>query len=111
MSMHYLQRRTVPGTVKEELSLSGNIPCVLLGRFGVDSRFRGEKYRANGGISQGPLLIREAIAQAKKSADSIGCRLMYVQAMNDDLVKWYAKQGFASMPKNPRNMALDLKKH
>ena len=93
--MHYLQRRTVPGTVKEELSLSGNIPCVLLGRFGVDSRFRGEKYRANGGISQGPLLIREAIAQA----------------MNDDLVKWYAKQGFASMPKNPRNMALDLKKH
>lgn len=36
---------------------------------------------------------------------------MYVQAMNDDLVKWYAKQGFASMPKNPRNMALDLKKH
>ena len=109
--MHYLQRRTVPGTVKEELSLSGNIPCVLLGRFGVDSRFRGEKYRDNGGISQGPLLIREAIAQAKKSADSIGCRLMYVQAMNDDLVKWYAKQGFASMPKNPRNMALDLKKH
>ena len=110
LSMHYMQNRAVPESVKAGISLSGNIPCVLLGRFGVDSRFRSREYRAGGGVAQGPLLIREAIAQAKILAGGVGCRLMYVQALNDGLIDWYARQGFVSMPK-PRNMLLDLKKH
>ena len=111
LSMHYLQNRAVPEPVKAGVSLSGNIPCVLLGRFGVDSRFHGREYRANGNDAQGPLLIRKAIAQAKSIAGTVGCRLMYVQALNDGLIDWYARQGFVSMPKNRRNMLLDLKRH
>ncbi|KAB5607571.1 GNAT family N-acetyltransferase [Bifidobacterium jacchi] len=101
LSMHYLQNRTIPEPVKTGVALPGNIPCVLLGRFGIDSHFHGKH--------QGTLLIREAIMTAKSIADTVGCRLMYVQAMNDRLIAWYEGQGFASMPKHPRNMVLDLK--
>lgn len=110
LSMHYLQKRTVPDDVKNGIGISGNIPCVLLGRFGIDMRFRGREYREAGGVPQGPMLIREAIARASVIADSVGCRLMYVQAMNDGLVGWYEKQGFTSLPKSHRNMVLDLSK-
>lgn len=111
LSMHHLQKRVIPSGVSDTLEIGGDIPCVLLGRFGVSLHCRGEEYRRAGGVPQGPLLIREAIRKAKRLADSVGCRLMYVQALNDDLIGWYNRQGFISMPKNPRNMVLDLKKY
>jgi hypothetical protein len=97
--------------VKDGIDLQqGNIPCILLGQFGVDSRFRGANREKRGCAPQGPLLIQEAISIAQNLADSVGCRAMYVQALNNDLVQWYVRQGFTSFPNKPRNLILDLKR-
>lgn len=111
LSMHKLQKRIVPGSVRDDLTISGNIPCVLLGRLGIDQHFRGKTFRQSGGKSQGSLLVKQAIKQAQGLAEIVGCRLMFVQALNDELIDFYSRQGFVSLPSNPRNMVLDLRKH
>jgi hypothetical protein len=111
LNMYYLQKRILPDPVKDGIALQqGNIPCILLGQFGVDSRFRGANREKRGCAPQGPLLIQEAISIAQNLADSVNCRAMYVQALNDDLVQWYVRQGFTSFPNKPRNLILDLKR-
>lgn len=108
LNMYYLQKRSTPDAIKAGITQGGNIPTVLLGRFGVSTLFRGEGFRSRGGVRQGPLLIREAILKAQSLAGDVGCRLMYVQALDDGLIGWYRNQGFTSMPNHPRNLVLDL---
>lgn len=103
LSMYHLQSRAVKGAV----DASGNIPAVLLGKFGVDKRFRGPNRESRGCGHQGTLLMREIIGKARLISKDIACRLLYVEALNDRLVPWYEKRGFTSL-QNPRKMVLDL---
>lgn len=101
LSSYYLQHRVIPQQTKDDTNLSGNIPCVLLGRLAVNKEYQGK--------SQGSLLVKEAIQRARKNSIDVGCRFLYTQALNDDLIDWYRKLGFISLPRNPRNMLFDLK--
>lgn len=74
---------------------------MLLGRLAVNKEYQGQ--------AQGSLLVKEAIQRAREHSVNIGCRFLYTQALNDDLIEWYKKLGFVSLPKNPRNMLFDLK--
>lgn len=103
LSSHYLQHRVIPQQTKDDTNLSGNIPCVLLGRLAVNKEYQGQ--------SQGSLLVKEAIQKAREYSVNVGCRFLYTQALNDNLIDWYKKLGFISFPKNPRNMIFDLKSH
>lgn len=110
LSMYSLQKRALPGDTKQRVEpLPGNITAVLLGRFGVDSRYRGREWREAGNAPQGPLLIAEAISTARVLARAVGCRLMYVNALNDDLAEWYRGQGFLSLPSKPNSLVFDLR--
>lgn len=101
LSSYYLQHRVIPQQTKNDTNLSGNIPCVLLGRLAVNKEYQGQ--------AQGNLLVKEAIQRAREHSVNVGCRFLYMQALNDDLIEWYKKLGFVSLPKNPRNMLFDLK--
>lgn len=112
LSMYYLQRRVLPSEARGGMPdrMVSNVPTVLLGKMGVDARFKGSAWREAGNDPQGPLLLKEAVKIAKRTAHDVGCRLMYVQALNDDLIEWYRAQGFTSMPTKPKNLVLDLRK-
>lgn len=101
LSSYYLQHRVIPQQTKNDTNLSGNIPCVLFGRLAVNKEYQGQ--------AQVSLLVKEAIQRAREHSVNIGCRFLYTQALNDDLIEWYKKLGFVSLPKNPRNMLFDLK--
>lgn len=105
LSMYYLQSRAV----KESVAASGNIPTILLGKFGVDRSFRGSNREARGCGHQGALLMREIINKARQISEQIACRLLYVEALNDALIPWYGQHGFISLS-NPRKMILDLRR-
>lgn len=110
LSMYMLQKRSLPGDTRERVELiPGNIPAVLLGKFGVDSRYRGREWRDAGNVPQGPLLIAEAVSKARELAKAVGCRLMYVNALNDGLAAWYRRKGFLSLPSKPNSLVLDLR--
>lgn len=106
LSMHALQVQVVKGVV--DVSGNAKVPTILLGKFGVDERFRGRNRTALGCGRQGPLLMREIIDRARQMSALVACRLLYVEALNDGLIAWYERQGFHSM-KNPRKMILDLR--
>lgn len=53
--------------------------------------------------------IAEAVSKARELAKAVGCRLMYVNALNDGLAAWYRRQGFLSLPSKPNSLVLDLR--
>ncbi|AKV55540.1 GCN5-related N-acetyltransferase [Bifidobacterium actinocoloniiforme DSM 22766] len=109
LNMYYLQFRALPEDVKPGMGITGNIPCVLLGRLGVNQKFRHGGRKSLGCDRQGPLLLKEAIMKARSLAENVGCRAMYVQALNEDLVPWYRDHGFHSLPGNSKKLVRDLR--
>lgn len=92
----------------------GKIPCIMLGNFGVDRRFRGI---ADDGLSQGVLLIREAIRKAKAASETVGARFMLVQTQPQALLEWYQSIGFVLSSKDRgkpddalKNLVFDLQR-
>lgn len=61
------------------------VPCVLLGKIGVDYRYQGK--------GLGSFLIHLAIKITKDISEKIGCRLLIVDAFYDQIF-WYKKRGF-----------------
>lgn len=85
----------------------GKLPCIMLGNFGVDRRFRGIN---DDGLSQGVLLVREAIRTAKIVSETVGARFVLVQTKPPALVEWYRRIGFVLSSKDT-NRAVDALKN
>ena len=66
------------------------VPMVLLGRLGVDVRWRGRGF--------GKELVRQALSRALSSAQQIGCRGLFLHAIDDDARAFYEHLGFEASP-------------
>lgn len=100
LSMYSLQKRVTPPI--DSAPSTSNIPCILLGKFGIHHEFQKQQ--------QGALLIKIAKQYAHTISQQVGCRLMYVQTLRPELIPWYRKQGFTSLPKTEKNLVYDLHK-
>ncbi len=66
------------------------IPAILLGRLGVDREFQGQ------GVGSG--LLRDAFFRAQQVSESVGARLLLLDALDDAAKAFYVKMGFKQSP-------------
>jgi hypothetical protein len=72
------------------------LPAVLLGRMGVSEQHKDRR--------MGTSLVKDAIVRTIVSSLHVGIRLMVVDAMNDGLVEWYQRFGFAPTEADPHGL-------
>lgn len=75
-----------------------SIPVVLLGRLAIDEEYQG--------MGLGYSLLQHATARALEAAEVIGIRALLVHAVNDDVVAFYEKFGFAQFPNQKHTLYL-----
>lgn len=76
------------------------IPALLLGMLGVDTKFQG--------LGLGAALLRDAILNAFKVAELAGAKILVVDPINESSRTFYEHYGFAALPGTKR-MFLRLK--
>ena len=91
---------TASATGKFRRNMPDPIPVVVLGRLAVDTVIKGS------GV--GRALIRDAALRVLQAADAIGVRGLTVQALSDDVRKFYEKVGFESSPVDPNLLMITL---
>jgi predicted N-acetyltransferase YhbS len=76
------------------------IPAVLLGRLAVD-----EEHKGNG---LGAGLLRHAMELTVAAGETIGVRLLVVNALHDDAARFYERFGFAPSPTNRLDLMITV---
>jgi GNAT superfamily N-acetyltransferase len=77
------------------------IPVALIGRLGVDRRYRGRKL--------GRFLVLEALRRVLEVADTLGVRAVIVVAKDDNAAEFYKRLGFEASADDPRLFFITLK--
>jgi len=77
------------------------IPVALIGRLGVDQRYRGRKL--------GRFLVLEALRRVLEVADTMGVRAVIVVAKDDNAAEFYKRLGFEVSADDPRLFFITLK--
>lgn len=77
------------------------IPAVLIGRFAIDSCEQGQ--------GLGSALLVEALRKAAAAADTIGVRVVLVDALNADVRGFYVRHGFETSPTDPLHLMMLMK--
>jgi GNAT superfamily N-acetyltransferase len=89
----------IPEQSRPELSYQA-LPALLLGRMGVDERYRGSGYRT--------VLIREAFRASIAVQEFVGHVGIVVDAKDDDLVGYYEKHGFERLERKGRRLFIPV---
>ena len=98
LSAHSVERSAILGGWFQR-NAPEQIPVVLLGMMGVDTRFQG--------TGLGAQLLRDAILNSQKIAGLIGARALIVDPVDESSASFYAHFGFSVLPGTNR-MALKL---
>ncbi len=77
------------------------IPAVLIGRFAVASSEQGQ--------GLGSALLVEALRKAAAAADTIGVRIVLVDALSDGAKGFYVRHGFEASPTDPLHLMMLMK--
>lgn len=77
------------------------IPVVRMGRFAIDSDYKG--------LGWGAELLREALLSAVNGAELIGGRALLVDALGDQAVAFYRRFGFVESPIHPLQLFKSLR--
>jgi ribosomal protein S18 acetylase RimI-like enzyme len=77
------------------------VGMVLLARLAVDRRDQGQ--------GLGGLLLAEALRKAVAAGEAAAARLVVVDAVNDDAVRFYERHGFVAIPEHPRRLYRRMK--
>jgi GNAT superfamily N-acetyltransferase len=77
------------------------IPVVLIGRFGVDTRFQGS--------GLGRFMVRHAFEETLKTAQWIGVRAVMIDAKDQDAANFYESLGFTASVNNPLRLFIMIK--
>lgn len=88
LSNFAIARREATGRVAR--NMPDPMPAVLLGRLAVDRSIQRQ------GLGKG--LLRDAILRTLQVAEISGVRAMFVHAIDEDALHWYAKYGFEPAP-------------
>jgi len=77
------------------------VGMVLLARLAVDRRDQGK--------GSGALLLSEALRKAVAAGEAVAARLVVVDAIDDDAVRFYERFGFITAPEHPRRLYRRMK--
>lgn len=77
------------------------IPAVLIGRFAIASSDQGH--------GLGSALLVEALRKAAAAADTIGIRVVLVDALNEAARGFYVRHGFEPSPTDPLHLMMLMK--
>jgi GNAT superfamily N-acetyltransferase len=77
------------------------VGMVLLARLAVDRRDQGK--------GRGALLLSEALRKAVAAGEAVAARLVVVDAIDDDAVRFYERFGFITAPEHPRRLYRRMK--
>ena len=100
LTMGAVLRQDAPAKLVRGLP-SYPVAMVLLARLVVDRRHQGS--------GRGGLLLTEALRKAVAAGEAAAARLVVVDAIDDDAVRFYARHGFSSLPENPRRLFRRMK--
>lgn len=75
-------------------------PAIVIGQLIIDENHQGKGY--------GTTAINFVIAVIKLLKVYLPCRLLVVEAINDEARRFYEKRGFKSFPNDPYTLVLDL---
>ena len=104
LSNQSIPKESLPSRIANKLGYS-QIPTMLLGRMAISVQFEGN------GLGTGLLLA--ALYKTYSLTDGgKGCYAVVLDAGDDDLVKWYSKRGFISVPTadRPKLMVISMAK-
>jgi predicted N-acetyltransferase YhbS len=99
LTMGAVLRQDAPAKLVRGLP-SYPVGMVLLARLAVDRR---HQRSGRGG------LLAEALRKAVAAGEAAAARLVVVDAIDDDTVRFYARHGFSSLPENPRRLFRRMK--
>lgn len=102
ISMSHVSMRDLPQELKEAAP-DYPMPVALIGRLGRDARTPKP-------WAVGELLLKDALVRILSIAGQIGCAAVLLHAKNDELVSYYQRFGFVSLPSKPRTLLLALAK-
>ncbi|HEV7742692.1 MAG TPA: GNAT family N-acetyltransferase [Pseudolysinimonas sp.] len=88
LSANSLALEDAAGRVKRNMPSS--IPIILIGRLAVDERFNGRGLGAS--------LLQDAVLKGMEASRILGARAFVVDALNEDVERFYRKFGFELMP-------------
>jgi len=83
----------VPAALTKKLLKYPQLPCILMGRLAVGRGEQGKQF--------GALLLADAYARAQQTAESIGVKLLIVDALHDKAAQFYVAYGFTPLPDQP----------
>jgi GNAT superfamily N-acetyltransferase len=88
----------VPATLTKRLTSYSELPATLIGRLAADLRYRGQ--------GLGRLLVLDALTRIQRQSQEVGSLLVIVDAKDTDVVAFYKKFGFQSLPDHPLKLFL-----
>jgi predicted GNAT family N-acyltransferase len=77
------------------------LPATLLGRLAVDSRYQGQGF--------GELMLIDALNQSLKTTSVVASLAVVVEALDEELVKFYQRFGFQQFKQHPMKLYLPMK--
>ena len=103
LSNAMLEKHRLPRAARERVPRYESVPATLLGRMGVDRSVAGRGY--------GTDLVIDAARRALFAArTATGSSLLVVDAKSDELIGFYARLGFTSLPEQPRRLIYPMRK-
>jgi GNAT superfamily N-acetyltransferase len=77
------------------------IPCALIGRLAVDSRFKG--------LGLGSSLLQDAVLRARRAGEYVAARFVMLHSLNEEATRFYTRHGFVPLRGGSQTLGLDLK--
>ena len=100
LSAYSVALRDLPDEKARQLPKYPTVPCALLGRLAVDSRFRGQKI--------GEHILMDAMAKVLEQSSTIANYALIVDAKDAQIASFYARYDFIAFPSNPLRLFLPV---
>jgi predicted GNAT family N-acyltransferase len=100
LSAYAVRLLDLPEPEASKLPKYPNVPCAILGRLAVDSRYRGQRL--------GEHLLLDAMAKVLAQSQSIATYALIVDAKDDQAAAFYARYDFIPLPSNTHRLFLPV---
>jgi predicted GNAT family N-acyltransferase len=101
LSAFSIELAELPSDIAKQLSRYPVVPATLLGRLAVDSRFHGQKL--------GAFLLLDALQRAYQQADQIASAAVVVDAIDDEVRRFYLHFDFLVFPERQDRLFLPMR--